>query len=96
MIVALRADQSYFRIQLFIQAHKTESSAINFMILRAVESQWMHITTPKRPGVLQALPSRPQWHQNDDERGAVQIAVSGSACDPLEWQDHTSSYARDT
>ncbi len=31
---------------------------------------------------------RPQWHEEDDERGAVKIVMTGSASDPVEWQQH--------
>lgn len=31
---------------------------------------------------------RPQWHSSDDTRGAIKIVMTGSASDPLEWQEH--------
>jgi type I restriction enzyme R subunit len=37
---------------------------------------------------------RPEWHSEDDERGAVKLVMSGSATDPPEWQRHVRSKGR--
>ena len=34
---------------------------------------------------------RPQWHSQDDERGALKVIMTGSAADPAEWQPHIRS-----
>ena len=31
---------------------------------------------------------RPDWHQKDDDKGVMKILMTGSASDPLSWQDH--------
>ena len=31
---------------------------------------------------------KPEWHSNDDDKGALKIVMSGSASDPQEWQPH--------
>ncbi|MEM6384650.1 MAG: type I restriction endonuclease subunit R [Pseudomonadota bacterium] len=31
---------------------------------------------------------RPDWHSDDDTKGAVKIVMTGSASDPLDWQPH--------
>ncbi len=31
---------------------------------------------------------RPQWHHEDDEKGMIKIVMTGSATDPLDWQQH--------
>ena len=31
---------------------------------------------------------RPDWHDTDDEKGAVKIVMTGSASDPADWQQH--------
>src|SRR5690606_9521761 len=31
---------------------------------------------------------RPDWHTEDDERGAIKVVMTGSASDPLDWQPH--------
>jgi type I restriction enzyme R subunit len=31
---------------------------------------------------------RPRWHCPDDEKGAIKIVMTGSASDPLDWQQH--------
>ena len=37
---------------------------------------------------------RPQWHDNEDARGAIKVVMTGSASDPLEWQPHIRNKAR--
>jgi len=37
---------------------------------------------------------RPDWHSDDDEKGAVKIVMTGSATDPLGWQTHIGGKAR--
>ncbi|WP_417851100.1 HsdR family type I site-specific deoxyribonuclease [Thalassoglobus sp.] len=31
---------------------------------------------------------RPDWHSDDDEDGALKVVMTGSASDPVEWQQH--------
>ena len=37
---------------------------------------------------------RPEWHSDDDDKGAVKIVMTGSASDPLDWQPHIGSKKR--
>lgn len=37
---------------------------------------------------------RPDWHSTDNTEGAVKIVMTGSASDPLEWQQHIGSKKR--
>ncbi len=37
---------------------------------------------------------RPKWDHKDDEKGIVKIVMTGSASDPLEWQDHIRNKPR--
>ena len=37
---------------------------------------------------------RPEWHHDDDALGEIKIVMTGSATDPVEWQDHIRSKAR--
>jgi type I restriction enzyme R subunit len=37
---------------------------------------------------------RPEWHSEDDSGGAVKIVMTGSASDPLEWQQHIGNKKR--
>jgi type I restriction enzyme R subunit len=37
---------------------------------------------------------RPQWHDEDDDRGAIKVVMTGSASDPLEWQQHIRNKPR--
>lgn len=37
---------------------------------------------------------RPEWHSNDDKEGVVKVVMTGSASDPLDWQQHIGSKIR--
>ncbi|MEK7266019.1 MAG: type I restriction endonuclease subunit R [Pseudomonadota bacterium] len=37
---------------------------------------------------------RPDWHSDDDEKGAVKIVMTGAASDPLAWQPHIGNKRR--
>lgn len=37
---------------------------------------------------------RPQWHAADDDKGAIKIVMTGSATDPLDWQEHIRNKPR--
>ncbi|MFH1314385.1 MAG: type I restriction endonuclease subunit R [Candidatus Eisenbacteria bacterium] len=37
---------------------------------------------------------RPAWHTEDDTQGAIKVVMTGSASDPLEWQQHIRNKAR--
>ena len=37
---------------------------------------------------------RPQWYQKDDDKGALKVIMTGSASDPVEWQEHIRNKPR--
>src|SRR6266849_4641977 len=37
---------------------------------------------------------QPRWHQNDDDKGAIKVVMTGSATDPLDWQPHIRNKPR--
>lgn len=37
---------------------------------------------------------RPEWHNSDDDKGAIKVIMTGSASDPLDWQEHIRTKAR--
>ena len=37
---------------------------------------------------------RPDWHDDDDGKGAIKVVMTGSASDPVEWQSHIRNKAR--
>ena len=37
---------------------------------------------------------RPEWHNDDDGKGAMKVVMTGSASDPLDWQPHIRNKAR--
>ena len=36
----------------------------------------------------------PNWHNDDDGKGAIKVVMTGSASDPLDWQPHIRNKAR--
>ncbi|MEX0761532.1 MAG: type I restriction endonuclease subunit R [Dehalococcoidia bacterium] len=37
---------------------------------------------------------RPEWHGDEDSEGAIKVVMTGSASDPLEWQQHVRNKPR--
>jgi len=37
---------------------------------------------------------RPEWHSDDDDAGQIKVIMTGSASDPLDWQNHIRNKAR--
>ena len=37
---------------------------------------------------------RPEWYHPDDDKGTIKIVMTGSASDPLDWQEHIRNKAR--
>jgi len=37
---------------------------------------------------------RPDWHSDDDEKGIIKVIMTGSATDPVEWQQHIRNNQR--
>ncbi len=37
---------------------------------------------------------RPQWYEKDDDKGALKVIMTGSASDPVEWQEHIRNKPR--
>jgi type I restriction enzyme R subunit len=37
---------------------------------------------------------RPDWHSEDDEKGVIKVIMTGSATDPVEWQQHIRNNQR--
>lgn len=37
---------------------------------------------------------RPEWHSTDDDKGAIKIVMTGTASDPLDWQQHIGAKKR--
>ena len=37
---------------------------------------------------------RPNWHNEEDEKGIIKVIMTGSASDPLGWQEHIRNKAR--
>jgi len=37
---------------------------------------------------------RPHWHNAEDDKGAIKVVMTGSASDPLDWQEHIRNKPR--
>ena len=37
---------------------------------------------------------QPRWHHNDDGKGAIKVVMTGSASDPVDWQQHIRNKPR--
>ncbi len=37
---------------------------------------------------------RPEWHNDDDDKGFIKVVITGSASDPKEWQQHIRNKVR--
>ncbi|WP_245477549.1 MULTISPECIES: type I restriction endonuclease subunit R [unclassified Mesorhizobium] len=42
----------------------------------------------------QIVAFRPEWHSDDDDKGAIKVVMTGSASDPVEWQAHIGNKKR--
>lgn len=65
--------------------------------LSAIEGKGMIVTMSRQiaADLYEAIIAiRPDWHDNDDERGAIKVIITGSATDPLKLQQHIRNKER--
>jgi type I restriction enzyme R subunit len=65
--------------------------------LEAMEGKGMVVCMSRRICVemhSEIIKLRPEWYNADDDKGAIKIVMTGSASDPLEWQEHIRNKAR--
>ncbi len=65
--------------------------------LSAMEGKAMVVTMSRRIAVAlynELVALRPQWHDDDDNKGALKVVMTGSASDPLDWQPHIRNKKR--
>jgi len=65
--------------------------------LEAIEGKGMIVCMSRRIAVdlYSAIAElRPEWHGEDDEQGAIKVIMTGSASDPLDWQQHVRNKPR--
>ena len=65
--------------------------------LEAMEGKAMIVCMSRRICVdlYKALTKlRPEWHHEDDDKGEIKIVMTGSASDPVDWQQHIRNKAR--
>jgi len=65
--------------------------------LIAMEGKGMFVAMSRRICVAlhdAIVKLRPEWYSEDDDNGAIKVIMTGSASDPLEWQEHIRSKSR--
>jgi len=65
--------------------------------LEALEGKAMVVCMSRRICIelyRELVSLRPDWHDDDDGKGAIKVVMTGSASDPLEWQPHIRNKAR--
>jgi type I restriction enzyme R subunit len=67
------------------------------MRLEAMDGKAMIVCMSRRICVelyQQLVALRPAWHGNGDDAGILKVIMTGSATDPLDWQEHIRNKAR--
>ena len=65
--------------------------------LEAMDGKAMAVCMSRRicADVYEAIVAlRPEWHDPDDQKGAIKVVMTGSASDPIGWQQHIRSKSR--
>lgn len=65
--------------------------------LEAMDGKAMVVCMSRRicVSMYQAIRAlRPEWHADGDDAGSMKVVMTGSASDPLDWQDHIRSKPR--
>ena len=65
--------------------------------LEAMEGKAMVVCMSRRicVGLYEELVRmRPEWHDEDDGKGQIKVVMTGSASDPVEWQQHIRNKTR--
>ena len=65
--------------------------------LEALEGKAMIVCMSRRICIdlyRELVRRRPDWHDDDDAKGAIKVVMTGSASDPVEWQAHIRNKAR--
>jgi len=65
--------------------------------LSAAEGKGMIVCMSRRICVemyKEIVALRPDWHNSDDDKGAIKVIMTGSASDPLDWQEHIRTKGR--
>ncbi len=65
--------------------------------LKALDGKAMVVVMSRRIAVElynEIVRLRPQWHDEDDDKGVIKVVMTGSASDPVAWQPHIRNKAR--
>ncbi|MHC1771715.1 MAG: type I restriction endonuclease subunit R [Flexilinea sp.] len=65
--------------------------------ISAVEGKGMIVCMSRRICVAlhkEIIKLRPQWYNTEDDKGTIKIVMTGSASDPLDWQEHIRNKER--
>jgi len=65
--------------------------------LSASDGKAMFVCMSRRICVVlhnEIIKLRPHWYDSDDDKGAIKVIMTGSASDPLDWQEHIRNKPR--
>lgn len=64
---------------------------------QALEGKGMIVAMSRRIAIAlynEITKIRPDWHNSDDAKGTIKVIMTGSASDPLDWQEHIRNKPR--
>jgi type I restriction enzyme R subunit len=73
----------------FVDHFETRLSAMDGKAMIVVMSRRIAVSLYK-----EIIALRPDWHKDDDEKGALKVVMTGSASDPFDWQGHIRNKPR--
>ena len=65
--------------------------------LKTLEGKGMIVCMSRRIAIElhnEIIKLRPQWYNKDDDKGFLKVIMTGSASDPVEWQEHIRNKQR--
>ena len=65
--------------------------------LTAMDGKAMVVAMSRRIAVelyRELVALRPEWHSDEDDQGVIKVVMTGSASDPLDWQQHIRNKSR--
>ncbi len=65
--------------------------------LKAADGKGMFVTMSRRICVQlhnEIIKLRPEWYNEADDKGVIKVIMTGSASDPLDWQEHIRNKSR--
>ncbi len=79
------------------RSSRATSSTTSRIALMAMDGKAMVVCMSRRIAVelyRQIVALRPEWHGDSDDEGSIKVVMTGSASDPLAWQEHIRNKPR--